>query len=108
MKFIFSCVLFIALTPLLHSQTIVNLGANNIFGSVTGLNSTDPNDDESLVFTFNNVTGLPPGQSLRISGIGTRSIGTTEKQYAISAGTSTMDRSGRSKFSKLLTEAKTL
>lgn len=103
MKSIISCLLFIALTPLLHSQTIVNLGANNIFGSLTELNSTDPNDDESIVFTFNNVTGHAPGQSLRISG-----IGITEKQYSISAGTSTMDRSGRSKFSKLLTEAKTL
>jgi poly(3-hydroxybutyrate) depolymerase len=142
MKSIFSCALFIALTPLLHSQTIIDLGADNIFSSVTGLNSTDPNvsglgagisfdlsitatsvatpaltvtnhpdgigvsggstleienrnnldpnDDESLVFTLNNVTGLAPGHSLRISGIGTRSIGTTEKQYAISDGTSTV------------------
>ena len=138
-KSIFSCVLFIALTPLLHSQTIVKLGANNIFASVTGLNSTDPNvsglgsgisfdltitatsfstpaltvtnhpdgigvsggstleienrnntdpnDDESLVFTLSNVTGLAPGQSLRISGSGTRSVSTVERQYAISDGT---------------------
>jgi hypothetical protein len=53
MKSIFSCALFIALTPLLHSQTIIDLGADNIFSSVTGLNSTDPN-----------VSGLGAGISL--------------------------------------------
>jgi poly(3-hydroxybutyrate) depolymerase len=139
MKIILASVLFVVLAPSLRSQTIVNFGSGKIFGSVTGLNSTDPNvsglgagisfdltitatsvsspaltvtnhadgigvsggsppeidnrnnldpnDDESLVFTLSNVTGLAPGQSMRISGIGTRSISTVEKRYSISEGT---------------------
>jgi poly(3-hydroxybutyrate) depolymerase len=139
MKIISASVLFLALTPLLQSQTILNFGSGKIFGSVTGLNSTDPNvsglgagisfdltitatsasspsltvtnnpdgigvsggssleidnrnnidpnDDESMVFTLSNVTGLAPGQALRISGIGTRSVSTVERRYTISDGT---------------------
>jgi poly(3-hydroxybutyrate) depolymerase len=139
MKIISASVLFLALTPLLQSQTILNFGSGKISGSVTGLNSTDPNvsglgagisfdltitatsasspsltvtnnpdgigvsggssleidnrnnidpnDDESMVFTLSNVTGLAPGQALRISGIGTRSVSTVERRYTISDGT---------------------
>jgi poly(3-hydroxybutyrate) depolymerase len=139
MKIIVAPVLFLALTPLLQSQTILNFGSGKIFGSVTGLNSTNPNvsglgtgisfdltvtatstsspsltvtnnpdgigvsggsnleidnrnnidsnDDESMVFTLSNVTGLAHGQSLRISGIGTRSVSTVERRYTISDGT---------------------
>jgi poly(3-hydroxybutyrate) depolymerase len=60
-------------------------GANNL--EMDNFNNLLADDDQSLVFTVSNVTGLPVGQSLRISGIGTRSIGTTEKQYAIFDGT---------------------
>lgn len=140
MKSIFSCVLFLALAPLLRSQTIVSLGSNAIFASVTGLSSANPNisglgagisfdltitpvsasisvpavahhadgigvaggsnnleidnlnnlnanDDQALVFTISNVNGLASGQSLQISEIGIRSKGSTDKQYAISDGT---------------------
>jgi poly(3-hydroxybutyrate) depolymerase len=60
-------------------------GANNL--EMDNLNNLIAEDDQSLVFTLSNVTGLAVGQSLRISGIGTRSIGTTTKQYAIFDGT---------------------
>ena len=60
-------------------------GTNNL--EMDNFNNLLADDDQSLVFTVSNVTGLPVGQSLRISGIGTRSIGTTEKQYAIFDGT---------------------
>lgn len=59
-------------------------GANNL--EMDNLNNLIAEDDQSLVFTLSNVTGLAIGQSLRISGIGTRSIGTTIKQYAIFDG----------------------
>jgi hypothetical protein len=35
-------------------------------------NNTNAADDESLVFTLGNVTGLAVGQSLLVSGIGAR------------------------------------
>jgi poly(3-hydroxybutyrate) depolymerase len=54
-------------------------------------NNLIANDDESLVFTLSNVTGLTAGQSLRISGIGARSgSDTTTKQYAIYDGTTSV------------------
>jgi poly(3-hydroxybutyrate) depolymerase len=59
-------------------------GTNNL--EMDNLNNLIAEDDQSLVFTLSNVTGLAVGQSLRISGIGTRSIGTTTKQYAIFDG----------------------
>jgi poly(3-hydroxybutyrate) depolymerase len=139
MKRLLICLFSIALTPLLHGQTTINLGTGKITGSVTGLSSANANvtglaagisfdltitatsvatpvltiahhndgigvaggannlemdnlnnliadDDQSLVFTLSNVSGLAVGQSLRISGISTRSIGTTTKQYAIFDG----------------------
>ena len=75
-------------TPVLtvanHADGIGVSGGNAI--EIDNRNNLLANDDESLVFTVSNVTGLAVGQSLRISGIGTRSIGTTEKQYAIFNG----------------------
>jgi hypothetical protein len=82
-------------TPVLtvtnHQDGIGVSGGNAI--EIDNRNNLIGNDDESLVFTLSNVTGLAVGQSLRISGIGTRSIGTTEKQYAIFDG-STATSSG--------------
>jgi hypothetical protein len=76
-------------TPVLtvtnHQDGIGVSGGNAI--EIDNRNNLIANDNESLVFTLSNVTGLAAGQSLRISGIGTRSIGTTEKQYAIFDGT---------------------
>jgi poly(3-hydroxybutyrate) depolymerase len=63
-------------------------GANNL--EMDNLNNLIAEDDQSLVFTVSNVTGLAVGQSLRISGIGTRSGGTTTKQYAIFDGTTSV------------------
>jgi len=63
-------------------------GANNL--EMDNLNNLIAEDDQSLVFTLSNVTGLAQGQSLRISGIGTRSIGTTTKQYALYDGTTSV------------------
>ncbi len=61
-------------------------GAHNL--ELDNLNNSNAADDESLVFTVKNVTGLSVGQSLRISGIGVRSgSSTTTKQYAIVDGT---------------------
>jgi poly(3-hydroxybutyrate) depolymerase len=59
-------------------------GANNL--EMDNGNNLIADDDQSLVFTVSNVTGLAVGQSLRISGIGTRSVGSTTKQYAIFDG----------------------
>ncbi len=70
------------LTVATHNDGIgVAGGANNL--EMDNLNNLIADDDQSLVFTLSNVTGLAVGQSLRISGIGTRSIGTSTKQYAI-------------------------
>jgi hypothetical protein len=146
MKSLFTFILFLALAPLLLSQTTINLGTGKITGSVTGLSSANPNvtgltagisfdltitatsvatplltvahhndgigvaggannlemdnlnnlisdDDQSLVFTLSNVTGLAVGQSLRISAISTRSLGTTTKQYAIFDGSTSVSSS---------------
>jgi poly(3-hydroxybutyrate) depolymerase len=82
-----------AATPVLtvahHNDGIgVAGGANNL--EMDNLNNLIADDDQSLVFTLSNVTGLAVGQSLRISGIGTRSIGTTTKQYAIFDGSTSV------------------
>jgi poly(3-hydroxybutyrate) depolymerase len=74
-----------ALTVTNHNDGIGVSGGSTV--EIDNRDNLIANDDESLVFALNNVTGLAVGQSLRISGIGTRSIGTTEKQYAISDGT---------------------
>ena len=75
-------------TPVLtvtnHNDGIGVSGGSAV--EIDNRNNLIADDDESLVFTLSNVTGLAVGQSLRISGIGTRSIGTTEKQYAIFDG----------------------
>lgn len=74
-----------ALTVTNHNDGIGVSGGSAV--EIDNRNNLIANDDESLIFTLSNVTGLAVGQSLRISGIGTRSIGTTEKQYAIFDGT---------------------
>ncbi len=74
-----------ALTVANHADGIGVAGGSP--HEIDNRNNLTAADDESLVFTLGNVTGLAAGQSLRISGIGTRSLGTTEKQYAISDGT---------------------
>lgn len=80
-------------TPVLtighHNDGIGVLGgANN--AEIENLNNLIADDDQSLVFTLSNVTGLAVGQSLRISGIITRSLGTSTKQYAIHYGTTSV------------------
>ena len=63
-------------------------GANAL--EMDNVNNLLADDDQSLVFTLSNVTGLAVGQSLRISGIGTRSGGTGSKQYAIYHGSTSV------------------
>ena len=80
-------------TPMLtiahHNDGIgVAGGANNL--EMDNLNNLIADDDQSLVFALSNVTGLGIGQSLRISGIVTRSLGSTTKQYAIFDGSSSV------------------
>jgi hypothetical protein len=79
-------------TPVLtvtnHNDGIGVSGGSAV--EIDNRNNLIADDDESLVFTLSNVTGLAVGQSLRISGIGTRSIGTTEKQYAVFDGTTSV------------------
>lgn len=78
-----------ALTIAHHNDGIgVAGGANNL--EMDNLNNLIADDDQSLVFTLSHVTGLAVGQSLRISGIGTRSLGTTTKQYAIFDGSTSV------------------
>jgi len=78
-----------ALTIAHHTDGIgVAGGANNL--EMDNLNNLIADDDQSLVFTLSDVTGLAVGQSLRISGIGTRSLGTTTKQYAIFDGSTSV------------------
>ena len=72
----------------LHGDGIGVTGGSGQF-ELDNRNNLNASDDESLVFTVSNVTGLAAGQSLRISGIGTRSGGTTEKQYTLFDGTTT-------------------
>lgn len=55
-------------------------------------NNLDPIDDESMRFTLSNVEGLAAGESLQISAIGTRSLGSSTKQYTITDASGT--RSG--------------
>jgi poly(3-hydroxybutyrate) depolymerase len=69
-----------------HPDGIGVAGGSNMI-EIDNLNNLNANDDQALVFTLSNVNGLAVGQSLRISGIGIRSIGSTNKQYAISDGT---------------------
>ena len=71
-----------------HSDGIGVAGGSQ--AEIDNRNNLSADDDESLIFTLSNVTGLAPGQSLRISGIGTRSIGTTTKQYAVFNGASSV------------------
>lgn len=81
-----------ALTIAHHNDGIgVAGGANNL--EMDNLNNLIADDDQSLVFTLSHVTGLAVGQSLRISGIGTRSLGTTTKQYAIFDGSTSVSSS---------------
>lgn len=80
-------------TPVLtvtnHNDGIGASGGSE--AEIDNRNNLIANDDESLVFTLSNVTGLTAGQSLRISGIGARSgSGTTTKQYAIYDGTTSV------------------
>jgi poly(3-hydroxybutyrate) depolymerase len=76
----------LGLTVAHHADGIgVAGGANRL--EMDNFNNLLADDDQSLVFTVSNVTGLAVGQSLRVSGIGTRCIGTTTKQYAIFDGT---------------------
>ncbi|MFN7561411.1 MAG: hypothetical protein ACK5TH_06500, partial [Prosthecobacter sp.] len=78
------------LTVASHNDGIGVAGGSNNLEMDNG-NNLNANDDQSLVFTLSNVTGLSAGQSLRISGIGARSgSGTTTKQYAIYDGTTSV------------------
>lgn len=77
-----------ALTVTNHTDGIGVSGGSAV--EIDNRNNLIANDDESLVFTVGNVTGLAVGQSLRISGIGTRSIGSTEKQYAVFDGSTSV------------------
>jgi poly(3-hydroxybutyrate) depolymerase len=74
------------LTVAHHADGIGVYSSNNDF-ELENRNNTNAADDESLVFTLGNVTGLAVGQSLLVSGIGARSgSNTTTKQYAIFDG----------------------
>ena len=70
----------------LHPDGLGVTGGSGAF-ELDNHNNLSPDDDESLVFTLGNVTGLAPGQTLRISGIGTRSGGTAQKEYTLFDGT---------------------
>jgi poly(3-hydroxybutyrate) depolymerase len=72
------------LTVANHNNGIGVVGGANGF-EVDNVNNLNAADDESLVFTLSNVAGLAVGQSLRISGIGTRA-GAGTKQYALFDG----------------------
>ncbi len=74
------------LTVANHADGIGVISVTNDF-ELENRNNTNAADDESLVFTLSNVTGLAPGQSLLISNIGARSASsTTTKQYALFDG----------------------
>ena len=77
-----------ALTVANHPNGIGVSGGANIY-EVDNANNLNADDDQSLVFTLSNVTGLAVGQSLRISGIGSRS-GAGSKQYAIYDGSTSV------------------
>jgi poly(3-hydroxybutyrate) depolymerase len=77
------------LTVAHHADGIGVSGGSEI--EIDNRNNTNAADDESLVFTLSNVTGLAVGQSLLVSGIGARSgSNTTTKQYAIYDGTTSV------------------
>ena len=77
------------LTVAHHADGIGVSGGSEI--EIDNRNNTNAADDESLVFTLSNVTGLAVGQSLLVSGIGARSgSNTTTKQYAIFDGTTSV------------------
>ncbi len=78
------------LTVAHHADGIGVYSLSNDF-ELENRGNTNAADDESLVFTLSNVTGLVVGQSLRISGIGARSgSNSTTKQYAIFDGTTSV------------------
>ena len=70
-----------------HTDGIGIAGGSNL--EIDNRNNLDPNDDEAVVLTISNVTGLSAGQSLRISGIGTKANSTVARQYTLFDGTST-------------------
>jgi poly(3-hydroxybutyrate) depolymerase len=77
------------LTVAHHADGIGVSGGSEI--EIDNRNNTNAADDESLVFTLSNVTGLAVGQSLLVSGIGARSgSNSTTKQYAIFDGTTSV------------------
>jgi len=77
------------LTVAHHADGIGVSGGSEI--EIDNRNNTNAADDESLVFTLSNVTGLAVGQSLLVSGIGARSgSNSTTKQYAIYDGTTSV------------------
>ena len=65
-----------------HPDGIGVIGGS--YYEIDNRNNLDPDDDESLTFELKNVQGLAEGQSLRISTIGTRSLGNQTKQYQLS------------------------
>lgn len=68
-----------------HPDGIGVIGGS--YYEIDNRNNLDPDDDESLTFELKNVQGLAEGQSLRISAIGTRSLGNQTKQYQLSDST---------------------
>ena len=76
-----------SLTVSNHPQGIGVAGGSPV--ELDNRNNLDPNDDESLIFTLSNVVGLTAGESLRISGIDTRSGGAQAKQYTLFDGATT-------------------
>jgi len=70
-----------------HPHGIGVSGGSNL--EIDNRNDLDPNDDESIVFMLSNATGLPAGQSLRISAIDTRAISSVAREYTLFDGAST-------------------
>ena len=70
-----------------HPHGIGVSGGCNL--EIDNRNDLDPNDDESIVFMLSNATGLPAGQSLRISAIDTRAISSVAREYTLFDGAST-------------------
>jgi|GEM_PF-545334 len=78
------------LTVAPHNDGIGVYSLTNDF-ELENRNNTNAADDESLVFSLSNVTGLAVGQTLLVSGIGARSgNNSTTKQYAIYDGTTSV------------------
>lgn len=63
--------------------------AGGSYYEIDNRNNLDPNDDESMTFTLSNVEGLATGESLQISAISTRSLGTNTKQYTVTDASGT-------------------